>query len=251
MNPRSHLPSFLRNLNAVVIGASGGIGQAFVKLLSEDAYVGQVHAFSRSPVTLQHEKITTGHVDFEQEDTIEQAAAAASEKQPLDLILVATGILSDGDRLQPEKTFRNLSSTNLHRVFAVNAIGSALVAKHFLPHMPKNRKSVFAALSARVGSIEDNHLGGWYGYRASKAALNMILKTAAIEVRRRFEQAIIVGLHPGTVNTRLSAPFQANVSEEKLFTPDFSATKLLAVIDRLDASDSGRVFAWDGQRIPY
>lgn len=126
----------------------------------------------------------------------------------------------------------------------------ALVAKHFLPLLARDRKSVFAALSARVGSISDNQLGGWHAYRASKAALNMLLRTFAIELARRNPRAVCVGLHPGTVDTGLSAPFQANVPEGKLFTPDFAAARLLEVVDRLKPDDSGHVFAWDGQLIP-
>ena len=163
---------------------------------------------------------------------------------------MASGILHDDEALRPEKTWRALDGAALERVYRINAVGPALVAKHFLPLLARDRKSVFAALSARVGSISDNHLGGWHAYRASKAALNMLLRTFAIELARRNPRAICVGLHPGTVDTGLSAPFQANVPEGKLFTPDFAAARLLEVVDRLKPDDSGKVFAWDGQLIP-
>ena len=135
------------------------------------------------------------------------------------------------------------------RSFSVNAIGPALVAQAFLPLMAKDNKTVFAALSARVGSISDNRLGGWYSYRASKAALNQYLRTAAIEQRRRWPQCVVVGLHPGTVDTPLSKPFQKNVPKDGLFTPSQSAERLLDVIDRLQPADTGHLFAYDGNRI--
>jgi len=138
----------------------------------------------------------------------------------------------------------------MERSYRINAIGPALVAKHFLPLLTRERKAMFAALSARVGSIEDNQLGGWHAYRASKAALNMLLKTLSIELARQNPTAICVGLHPGTVDTRLSEPFQRGVPEGKLFSPQKSARHLLNVFDTLSPEQSGQIFAWDGQRIP-
>jgi len=138
----------------------------------------------------------------------------------------------------------------MERSYRINAIGPALVAKHFLPLLTRERKAMFAALSARVGSIEDNQLGGWHAYRASKAALNMLLKTLSIELARQNPTAICVGLHPGTVDTRLSGPFQRGVPEGKLFSPQKSARHLLNVLDTLSPEQSGQIFAWDGQRIP-
>ncbi len=165
-------------------------------------------------------------------------------------MIVASGILHDGDALHPEKTWRALDGAALEQVYRINTVGPALVAKHFLPLLARHRKSVFAALSARVGSTSDNQLGGWHAYRASKGALNMLLRTFAIELARRNPRAACVGLHPGTVDTRLSAPFQANVPEGKLFDADLAAERLLEVIDRLKPADSGSVFAWDAQQIP-
>lgn len=223
--------------NAVIIGASGGIGQAVARRLEADGFNVIALARSRHP-----------SLDITDEASIQ--AAAQSLDQPLDLVFVATGILHDGD-LQPEKTLRSLDVDNLERVLRVNAIGPALVAKHFLPRMRRQEKTIFAALSARVGSISDNRLGGWASYRASKAALNMLLKTLAIEHRRKFPQSIIAGLHPGTVDTGLSAPFQSGVPDGKLFTPDYSANCLLDVLDQLTPDDSGNLYAWDGQRIDF
>ena len=165
-------------------------------------------------------------------------------------MIVATGILHNGGDIMPEKSMRDLSARAMSAVFETNCIGPTILAKHFLPHMRKGAKSVFAALSARVGSISDNRLGGWLSYRASKAALNMALKTLSIEHARRFPDALIVGLHPGTVATALSEPFSSNVPAGKLFPPDRAARQLLEVIDSLGPSDTGNTFAWDGARIP-
>jgi NAD(P)-dependent dehydrogenase (short-subunit alcohol dehydrogenase family) len=136
------------------------------------------------------------------------------------------------------------------RVFAVNTIGPALVAKHFLPLLPRRGRSAFAAISARVGSIGDNRLGGWHSYRASKAALNMLLRNFAIELARRAPDAVCIGLHPGTVDTALSAPFRSRVAPDRLFTPARSAGHLLRVIEQATVADNGHVLAWDGARIP-
>jgi NAD(P)-dependent dehydrogenase (short-subunit alcohol dehydrogenase family) len=161
--------------------------------------------------------------------------------------VVATGVLHDG--FQPERSLRQLDADHMLRDYRINAVGPALAAKHLLPLMPRDRRAVFAALSARVGSIGDNRLGGWHAYRASKAALNMILRNLAIEMGRSHPQAVIAGLHPGTVDTGLSAPFQKGVAEGRLFTADHSAERLLAVLSGLTAADSGGVFAWDGARV--
>lgn len=225
------------NGNAVVIGATGGIGRAVSDLLAE-------RGFSVTRLSRRGEP----SLDITDEDSIKKAAESITE--PLDLIFVATGILHDGD-LQPEKTLRSLDAEQMERVFRVNAFGPALVAKHFLKLLRKDERTVFAALSARVGSISDNRLGGWASYRSSKAALNMLLRTIAIEHRRRYPESIIAGLHPGTVDTDLSAPFQGNVPDGSLFTPTYSATQLLKVLDGLTPKDSGNLFAWDGERIAF
>lgn len=217
-------------MSAVVIGASGDIGAALADALEEED-VATVR-FSRPAL------------DLADEATI--AAAAARAGSP-DLVIVATGLLHDAAH-GPEKALRELDPAWLARQFAVNAIGPALVAKHFLPIMPaKGARSVFAVLSARVGSISDNRLGGWYGYRASKAALNQLVRTLAVEDKRRNERGIVVALHPGTVDTKLSKPFQQGGRD--LFKPDRAAVQLLDVIDALKPQDSGKLFAWDGAEI--
>ncbi len=224
--------------SAVVIGASGGIGAAVVEQLRASGGFQVVHALSRSRTGL----------DLEDEATIAAAAGDVARGPSPTLIFVATGVLHDGH--EPERTYRSLSSEHLLRDYRINAVGPALVARHFLPLLPRDRRAVFAALSARVGSIGDNRLGGWHAYRASKSALNMILRNLAIELARTHPQAVVAGLHPGTVDTGLSAPFQKGVAPAKLFTPDQSAERLLTVLDGLTPTESGGVFAWDGARVP-
>lgn len=184
-------------------------------------------------------------VDPTDEASIIHAAAAVDR---VDLAIVTTGMLHD-EIQRPERALKELDPANLTRTFAINTIAPALVAKHLVPKMPRDGRAVFAVLGARVGSIGDNSTGGWHGYRASKAALVMLIKNVALEYKRTHPQAIIVTLHPGTVDTAMSKPFQGNVAPEKLFTPAFSAEQLLGVIDRLTPADSGRHFAWDGNRI--
>lgn len=237
--------------NVAVIGASGGIGRAFVELLADDPGVGQVHAVSRQPGEWEQRSVTAHRLDFLDEESIETAAAAAVSDAPLDLVIVATGILHRGDAVRPEKAMREINPESLAEVLAVNAIGPSLVAKHFLPRLRRDSKAVFAALSARVGSIGDNRLGGWTAYRMSKAALNMMIRTLSIEQARSAPNSVVVALHPGTVDTGLSKPFSARVPASKLFTPEKSASSLLGVLDGLTSDHSGGFFAYDGMRIDF
>lgn len=246
------LRSFGDALKVAIFGASGGLGQAFVDLLAGSPKVAHIAAFSRSQPEFSDPKIHWTPVDLEREETIARAADEASMTAgALDLVLVATGVLHESNGLQPEKSWRALDVGSLEKAFAVNSIGPALIAKHFLPLLARDRKAVFAALSARVGSIEDNDLGGWYAYRTSKAALNMLIKTLSIELARRNPSAICVALHPGTVDTALSKPFQSSVRNGKLFSPQLAATNLLGVLDSATVADTGRLLAWDGARIPF
>ncbi|KQP30915.1 short-chain dehydrogenase [Methylobacterium sp. Leaf104] len=232
---------------AVVIGASGGIGRALVDALAAEGGGRTVFAFSRSGSSFSR-PIHSGQIDLADETSIAAAAEAVARVGPPDLVMIASGILHQTG-VSPEKSLRSLDPTAMATVFAVNTIGPALVAKHFFPLMPRTGRSVFAALSARVGSIEDNRLGGWYTYRASKAALNQILRTLAIEARRTHPDAIVAGLHPGTVATALSRPFRPDTDAPGLFTPEVSASHLLRVLADLKPGDSGRVFAWNRQQI--
>jgi NAD(P)-dependent dehydrogenase (short-subunit alcohol dehydrogenase family) len=247
------LDSLRQDARIAVIGAGGGIGAEFVRQLSLDERVARIHAFARRPAagTTDLGRITTQPIDITDESSVSDAADVAVREGSLDAVIVATGILHRGDTLRPEKGLREIDPSSMSEVLAINALGPALVAKHFLPHLRRDTKTVFAALSARVGSISDNRFGGWVSYRASKAALNMILKTLAIEHARRFPGSIIVGLHPGTVDTGLSAPFQSRVPKDRLFTPEKAVKQLLLVIDSLTSADSGNLLAWDGSTIEF
>ncbi len=236
-------------MQSVIFGASGGIGAALTQSLAARADVDVVHAVSRAGV-VGGGKIVSHLADITDETSLIALAEAIKIESTPDLVIVASGILSDGDALQPEKSFRHQSMDAFERVFRINTFGPGLVAKHMLPLMPRDRRAVFAALSARVGSISDNGLGGWHAYRASKAALNMLICNYAIEQARRSDEFICVGLHPGTVDTELSQPFQGNVPDKKLFTPEHAATCLLDVINGLTPADTGKVFDWAGEQVP-
>lgn len=233
---------------AVVFGASGGIGRALTEALATRAEV--VHAVGRRLETLP----TGATIQCHKADITEEAqiAALAPALGSPDLVLVATGVLSDATTgLSPEKSYRQQDLQAFEQVFRSNTFGPALVAKHLLDQMPRDRRTVFAALGARVGSISDNRLGGWHAYRASKAALVMLMRNYAIERARKAPEAICVCLHPGTVRSAMSAPFQGNVPEGKLFEPAFAAAALLNVLDGLSPSDSGKQFDYAGREIPF
>ena len=234
------LTSFPAPSLAIVIGATGGIGAAVVAQLQAQSQFTRVVGLSRS---------TQPALDLLNEASIQACAQnIASLALPVRLVVDATGTLH-GDGMQPEKSWQQLDAVQMAHVFAINAIGPALLMKHFLPLLPKSGKAVFASLSAKVGSIGDNRLGGWYSYRASKAALNQLVHTAAIELRRRAPEAVCVVLHPGTVATTLSSPFAKTGLDVQ--TPAESAAKLLAVVDELTAADSGGFFNHDGSELPW
>ena len=222
----------------VIVGAGGGIGSALHRACEMRYPRAQIHAFSRG---------SNPGLNFDHPDSIERAAASIEDV--IDLLLIASGHLYD-EVHSPEKNLQMLSADAMVRSYQINTIGPAMVLRSFLRKMNREGKSVAAALSARVGSISDNRLGGWYSYRAAKAALNQVIKTSAIEHGRRHADGIIVGLHPGTVDSELSRPFQKNVPEGKLFSPEFSANALLDVIEGLQPDQSGQIFAWDGSVVP-
>jgi len=244
------LPSMGAELRVIIVGSTGGIGRAFIDTLVDSEQVTQIYALSRLGQSHPSPKVANLTFDFTNESSIEAAAQALRETGGFDLCIIATGLLQ-GQGIAPEKNMRAMSLEAFQQSFLVNTFGPAVTAKYFLPLMRRDRKAVLAALSARIGSISDNRIGGWYAYRASKAALNMVLKTLSIEHGRRFKDTIIIGLHPGTVDTDLSKPFQRNVAEGKLFSPEYSASKLLSVIDKVKPTDSGSLFAWDGKQIPF
>ena len=225
---------------AVVVGAGGGIGRALLERVQDAG------CFERTLALGRHSRPA---LDLTCEDSITAAARhVAGLGLQLRLLVDATGLLH-GAGVEPEKSWRQIDAAQMAQVFAVNAIGPALLMKHFLPLLPRQGKSVFATLSAKVGSIGDNRLGGWYSYRASKAALNQLVRTAAIELQRRQPEALCVALHPGTVDTALSAPFaKAGLT---LQTPAQAAQRLLAVIDGLGTAANGQFFSPDGEALPW
>jgi NAD(P)-dependent dehydrogenase (short-subunit alcohol dehydrogenase family) len=234
---------------AIIVGASGGIGRALADRLRSDQAYEHVIALSRR-LPAGWTRADWIQVDIRDESTLAAAAVRLRAVGQPARIIVATGQLH-GSGLVPEKSMRTLSLESLTALFTVNAAGPALVAKHLLPLTPRDRPSLFAALSARVGSIGDNQLGGWYAYRASKAALNMLIRTLAIEHRRTHPLGVCVALHPGTVDTALSAPFQSGVLADKLFVPERAASALLAVMDGLGPEANGGFYAWDGTPVPW
>ncbi len=225
-------------MNAIVIGATGGIGSALADALA-----------ARGDTVTRLSRASDPPVDYDDESGIAAAAERLAPDGPYDLVIVATGLLH-GEGVTPEKSLRAIEGAALDRYFRVNATGPALVMRHFLPLLARDRPATFAALSARVGSIGDNRIGGWVGYRASKAALNQVVRTVSIELARTHPQAILVGLHPGTVDTPLSQPFRRGLAEGQLTTPAESAAHLLVVLANLTETDSGGCFDWAGQRIP-
>ncbi|MDG1580109.1 SDR family NAD(P)-dependent oxidoreductase [Pseudomonas sp. GOM6] len=221
---------------ALVIGAGGALGAAFCQLLREDPRCAEVLTLGRS---------TTPALDLENPQSIASAAAEIGQQGPLQLILLATGVLHRPG-VSPEKSLAALQAEALQAVFQINALGPALVLQQFLPLLAP--RGIMAVLSAKVGSIGDNRLGGWYAYRASKAALNMLVKTAAIELARSRPQARLFSLHPGTVLSPLSQPFHGAAAGRP---PREAAAQLLNLIDRLDPADSGGFFAYDGEPLPW
>lgn len=232
------MQSLPQGYRALVIGASGATGSAMVAQLRSDPRCGRVLALGRSSFPC---------LDFEQESTIAQAAEHLRDQGPLHLIVVATGMLH-GPSGSPEKRLSQLNRDQMMASFTINTIGPALVLAHFAPLLARHERSLFAVLSAKVGSIGDNRLGGWYSYRASKAALNMIVRTASIEIARTHPHAVLAALHPGTVDSPLSAPFRA--AHGKRSAAQASAD-LLQVLDELPAEETGGFLAYDGQRLPW
>jgi NAD(P)-dependent dehydrogenase (short-subunit alcohol dehydrogenase family) len=230
------LKSLGTSYRALVLGASGALGSAFVEALQADAACSQVVGLSRN-----------SQPAFHLEDEVSMAAAAASLHGPFHLIIDATGALTiDGQG--PEKHMGALNAAQLARAYEVNTIGPALLLKHFVLLLAIEQRSIYAKLSARVGSIRDNGKGGWYGYRAAKAALNMVLQTAAIEAARKRPQLVVAAMQPGTVASNLSAPF---VPAQDCLTPAQSVAGLLSALDDLPAKAAAHFVDYKGATIPW
>jgi len=238
------LAGFAAPISAVVIGANGGIGRVFCQVLADDPAISRLYQLARQPRDGQI------YCDLDDEETIIAAAETIGAQDELRLVINATGMLHEEARdLLPEKSFRQLRPEAMAAYFQANCIGPSLAAKHFLPRMAKRGRTVFAALSARVGSIADNRAGGWHSYRAAKAGLNMMICNFAREMTFRNPDSIIIGLHPGTVETPLSAPFRGLVRHE-VFSPEEAALHLLAVIGGATPAESGCQLDWQGEIIP-
>lgn len=246
-------------MQALVVGGNRGIGLGFVRYLLQDDRVKQLYATHRqqpSPalVALREQfpdRLSLLSLDITREAEISAAVQHIQRQVPvLNLVLYCVGFLHEGP-IQPEKGLQQIEADHLLRYFQVNSIGAVLLAKHLLPLLKHPDRSVFASISAKVGSIGDNQLGGWYGYRASKAALNMLIRTTAIEYSRKSPKTLVVLLHPGTTDTELSQPFQRNVPPQKLFSVERTVTQLMQVIDGLQPEDHGQFFSWDGSRLPW
>ncbi|WP_447045155.1 SDR family NAD(P)-dependent oxidoreductase [Vreelandella sp. H-I2] len=236
---------------ALVVSASGGIGAAIIKQLLTSSQVGHIIAVSRQPSQINNPRLTHLVLDVSQEQD-RQALQKELAARPVHFFFNAIGILHDETtQLIPEKRLDQLSYENLAQTMNINAFTPILLIAALQDSFKGSHPMIIASLSARVGSIEDNRLGGWYSYRASKAAHNMLLKTASIELKRLNKQSVVLCLHPGTTDTSLSKPFQARVPDEKLFTSLFVAEQLLAVIAQRTPDDSGSFWDWNGQSIEW
>ncbi|MCK1784005.1 SDR family oxidoreductase [Pseudomonas sp. TNT11] len=236
MNSSFKMNSLGEGYRALVIGASGALGSAFCELLNQDPQCAYVRQLGRNSVP---------HLDLEDADSIARAASELAQEAPYQLILHAAGLLHR-DEIKPEKSYSAIEADTLQAIFQVNTIGPALVLRHFLPLL--DPRGAMAMLSAKVGRIGDNRLGGWYAYRASKAALNMLIKTAAIELARTRPQSRLLSLHPGTVVSALSQPFRGASAARPA---NVAACELLSLIDQLEPADSGNFFAYNGERLPW
>jgi NAD(P)-dependent dehydrogenase (short-subunit alcohol dehydrogenase family) len=234
--------------SAAVFGASGGIGRALCDALVAGG-TDIVYAGSRRGEGPEGPNIRPFAFDLLDETSI-AAAAETMRGDPPEWVIIATGVLTLPSGTGPERSYKRLDPASMGEVFALNTIGPALIAKHMLGIMPRGRPFTLAALSARVGSISDNRLGGWHSYRASKAALNMLIRNFALETARTHPESVIIGLHPGTVDSGLSQPFQSGLPEGQLTAPEDAATNLLGVIARLSPAQSGRVFDFRGEEVP-
>ncbi len=234
--------------NILISGSSGSIASALIDQITHDHPNARIFALSQKQVSQTRENVINIHVDYLDEDTLQNSSQTISEHGSLDMILCTNGILHT-DAFMPEKALRDLNASQMIETYQANTIVPSLIAKHFVPLLSRDQATHFAALSARVGSISDNRLGGWHSYRASKAALNMMVKNIAIEMKRKNPLSIAAGIHPGTVDSPLSLPFQKNIPEKQLFSPQQTAHYILKTLAGLTPEQSGQCFAWDGAEI--
>ncbi|MDR9436791.1 MAG: SDR family oxidoreductase [Thiohalophilus sp.] len=235
-------------MNIAIIGGSGGIGRTFVEILADRPGVDAIHAtYNRTPPPFEHPAVSWHSLDITDEAAIRRWAQNLGE---LDWLINAVGMLHDPEQ-GPEKSIRHLDPAFFMQNMSLNALPMFLLARHLQPHFTHGRPAIFATISAKVGSIEDNRLGGWYSYRASKAALNMGLKTLAIEWQRTLPNVTVAALHPGTTDTALSRPFQRHVPPGQLQSPAYTVNALLNVLDNLTPEQTGKFWAFDGEQLPW
>ena len=233
--------------NIVIIGSSGTIGSSLVNIYKKNLE-DNIFAFSRGYNFMHASNVVQDHINILDEESIENTVAKYFKENSIDILIVATGLLHN-DALFPEKSIRDISLEKFQKLFSINTIAPALIFKHFINSISREKRTILAAFSARVGSISDNKIGGWHSYRASKSALNMIIKNFSIEIGRKYKKSIIVGLHPGTVDSKLSKPFQKNVPSEKLFTGEYSASKIIKVLEDLNIEDTGKCFDFNALEV--
>lgn len=244
----------MSNLAALVIGSSGGLAQALIKKLVADSDYSAVHAVSRGPKPQAMGDVFWHQLDSAQEKDVKHLAEELKEQYRFSIIVCCVGVLHDEHptaTLKPEKRLEDIDPEALLNYFHTNTVIPALWLKYGVHLLNGKHTAKMVFFSARVGSIEDNRLGGWYGYRASKSALNMMIKTAQVEYKRRAPNVSLVSYHPGTVDTALSRPFQRNVAENKLFTAEFSVSQLLSLLPTLSSEHDPHYIDWQGQSIPW
>jgi NAD(P)-dependent dehydrogenase (short-subunit alcohol dehydrogenase family) len=244
---------YTKYTTALIVGAGQGMGLEFVRQLLASNRYDRIYATYRTSAeqlgAIADPRLQIFPLDITDESQI-TALIQKIESPHLHFVMNCIGVLHDATR-QPEKSLKAINAEQLLWYFQVNSMGAVLLAKHIQPLLKHRDRAIFATISAKVGSIGDNHSGGWYGYRASKAALNMLMRTTALEFKRTCPGTIVVTLHPGTTDTQLSRPFQRNVPPEKLFSVDRTVNQLLTVLDQLNETDSGEFFSWDGTRLPW
>ncbi|ATZ73361.1 short-chain dehydrogenase [Idiomarina sp. X4] len=235
----------------VILGAGGGLGKALTNALTAEYPEETIVTVSRQALEAPDERVQRIQVkDYSEEALNTVVDDFQSHGLKLTGLISTIGMLHDDDTF-PEKKLGDLNEANLRKLFDVNAIQPILALKSFSSVLDRKHTKFWVQLSAKVGSIEDNYLGGWYAYRASKAALNMLLKTASIELKRTHKRLVVAAIHPGTTDTALSKPFQSRIPDEKLYTPELSAKRILKVINEIQPEDTGKLWHWDGTELPY